>query len=135
MPFVQRDPVTQEIKNIFANLQPGFAVDWLADSDPMVLAFLQRDPDAKWGKLYTSLQSSVFLGKANAAAQISLPAATALMFLVSAITNTRDVNDLAWSVANVREAMSLTPIGDFTPEEIESINLIFIDCDFTFQIT
>jgi len=134
MLFVQRDPATQEITGAFANLQPGFAEEGLPDSDPMVLAFLERDPDAKWEKLYTSLQSSIFLGKANAAAQISLPAGTALMFLVSAITTTKDVNDLAWSVANVREAMAAIPIGDFTPEEIESINLIFIDCNFSYQI-
>jgi len=134
MPFVQRDPITQDITGAFANLQPGFAEEGLADSDPMVLAFLERDPSIDWQKLYTSLQSSIFLGKANAAAQISLSAGTALMFLVSAITTTKDFNDLAWSVANVREAMSATPIGDFTPEEIESINLIFIDCNFSYQI-
>jgi len=134
MPFVTRDPITEEITGGFANLQPGFAVEWLADSDPMVLAFLQRDSLPDWQKLYTSLQSSIFLGKANAAAQTSLPAATALMFLVSAITTTKDVNDLAWAVANVREAMAATPTGDFTPEEIESINLIFIDCNFSYQI-
>jgi len=135
MPFVQRDPITQDITGVFANLQPGFAVDWLADSDPMVLSFLQRDPPLDWEKLYISFQSSVFLGKANAAAQISLPAGTALMFVISAVTNTKDVNDLAWAVTNVREAMVATTIGDFTPEEIESINLIFIDCNFTFQLT
>ena len=130
--FVQRKD--GEIIGLFVNLQPGFAEEWLSDSDPRVLAFLQRIPPLDWEKLYISFQSSIFLGKANAAAQTSLPAGTALMFLVSAITTTKDVNDLAWSVANVREAMAATPIGDFTPEEIKSINLIFIDCNFTYQI-
>lgn len=37
MPFVQR--TSGEITGIFANLQPGFAEEWLPDDDPAIVAY------------------------------------------------------------------------------------------------
>lgn len=42
MPYVQRTNGT--ITGIFANPQPGFAEEWIADDDPEIAAFLNRPP-------------------------------------------------------------------------------------------
>ena len=43
MPFVSRDQ-GNNVTGVFANKQPGFAEENLADDDPAVLAFLSPPP-------------------------------------------------------------------------------------------
>ncbi len=43
MPYVQRD-TTGTINGAFANRQPGFADEFLADTDPALIAFLNPPP-------------------------------------------------------------------------------------------
>lgn len=60
MPYVQRDQ-TNAINGCFANPQPGYAEEWLDDSDPAVVAFLNPPP--------TPEQLRVAAVKANARRQ------------------------------------------------------------------
>jgi hypothetical protein len=43
MPYVQRD-IEGRICGVYANLQPGYAEEFLDDNDPAVLAFLNPPP-------------------------------------------------------------------------------------------
>lgn len=46
MPFVQRD-AQAKVQGCFAQRQPGIAEEFLADSDPAVVAFLNPTPDPR----------------------------------------------------------------------------------------
>jgi len=45
MPYVQRDG-SSNITGLYANPQPGYATEFLADTDPAVIAFLNPPPTA-----------------------------------------------------------------------------------------
>lgn len=88
-----------------------------------------------WDKLLVTLQSSDEWAKAYSASERTLKANTAYTTLLVVLTNTRQVGTLEWAVAKLREAMAtISGIGDFTVEEIESINQKLEDAGFSITL-
>lgn len=76
-----------------------------------------------WDKLIAALDSSPEWERAYTASERTLKANTAFTTLMSALTSIRKVETLQFALSKLREAMSgISGLGDFTPEEIASIN-------------
>ena len=76
-----------------------------------------------WNHLESNLTGSSAWAKAYAASELTLKANSAFTTLLAILTSTRQTVRLIWAIAKLREAMlSIPEIGDFTKEEIASIN-------------
>ncbi len=89
-----------------------------------------------WDKLITLLDSSPEWGRVYAAAEKTLKANTAFTTLLTTLTNLRKLETLEFAIAKLREAMiGISGIGDFTAEEIASINQKLAECGFDLQLS
>ncbi|MBW4670423.1 MAG: hypothetical protein KME60_24160 [Cyanomargarita calcarea GSE-NOS-MK-12-04C] len=92
--------------------------------------------EENWDKLISLLQSSPEWAHAYTAAERTLKANTAFTTLLSSLTTLRKVETLQFALAKLREAMSsISGLGDFSAEEIASINQKLTDSGFDFQLT
>lgn len=88
-----------------------------------------------WDKLIAALDSSPEWERAYTASERTLKANTAFTTLMSALTSIRKVETLQFALSKLREAMSgISGLGDFTPEEINSINQKLEDAGFDLRL-
>ncbi|MCC5644812.1 hypothetical protein LC607_18075 [Nostoc sp. CHAB 5824] len=89
-----------------------------------------------WDRLISLLDSSPEWGRVYTAAERTLKANTAFTTLLSTLTNFRKIETLEFAIAKLREAMiGISGVGDFTAEEIASINQKLADCGFELQLS
>lgn len=89
-----------------------------------------------WEKLILLLENSPEWAKAYAASEKTLKANTAFTTLLTTFANLRKVENLIFAIAKLREAMAgISGIGDFTAEEINSINQKLAESGFDLQLT
>ncbi|MBH8566699.1 hypothetical protein I8748_31880 [Nostoc sp. CENA67] len=89
-----------------------------------------------WDKLISLLHNSPEWARAYAAAERTLKANTAYTTLLTTLSSFRRLENLEFAIAKLREAMSgIAGIGDFTSEEITSINQKLTDCGFDLQLS
>ena len=101
-----------------------------------ILPIIPENSVPNWDKLILLLDNSPEWGRVYAAAEKTLKANTAFTTLLTTLTNLRKVETLEFALAKLREAMSaISGIGDFTAEEIASINQKLTDCGFDLQLT
>jgi len=110
--------------------QPTEGHRWDGDTNTWLLpAMPLKDND--WERLQASFRGTALMGKCFTAAGQDLTCNAAFTMLYGAITQTRNLDDFAWSLGQMRAAMTANPeIGDFTPEEINSINAALTDAGF-----
>lgn len=89
-----------------------------------------------WDMLVASLFNSPEWAKAYSASEKTLKANTAFTTLLTTLTNLRRVETLEFAIAKLREAMTgIAGIGDFTTEEIASINGKLTAAGFDLQLS
>ncbi|MDM9583079.1 hypothetical protein [Nostoc sp. GT001] len=119
--------------------QPSLEHYWDSTTNTWQLPQLITIPQIKvenWDKLILLLDSSPEWGRVYAAAEKTLKANTAFTTLLTTLTNLRKVETLIFAIAKLREAMTgISGVGDFTSEEIASINQKLTDCGFELQLS
>jgi hypothetical protein len=110
--YVQR--TNDKITGAFANLQPGLAEEWLADSDPELQMFL-NPPKLNWQGLETSLRNTDLFAIAYGS-----PDARAFNLLLYAFSNTTGTDvarlaDLQFAIAQIRASLP----EDYTAEQLQ----------------
>ncbi|MBW4443070.1 MAG: hypothetical protein KME10_17890 [Plectolyngbya sp. WJT66-NPBG17] len=76
-----------------------------------------------WTGLIDSLRGTLIWQKSFTAAGRTVRANAAWTLLYGTLTSTQSLPDLAFAIAELREAMrGITAIGDFTSEELDSLN-------------
>lgn len=88
-----------------------------------------------WDKLISLLQNSPEWGRAYTASERTLKANTAFTTLLTTLTTLKKTETLEFALAKLRESMSaISGLGDFSAEEIASINQKLIECGFELQL-
>lgn len=106
------------------------ALSW-EEPEAFVIPSLPLD----WDKLIAALDSSPEWERAYTASERTLKANTAFTTLMSALTSIRKVETLQFALAKLREAMSgISGLGDFTTEEIASINQKLAQAGFELRL-
>jgi hypothetical protein len=89
-----------------------------------------------WDKLISLLDNSPEWGKVYTAAEKTLKANAAFTTLLTTLTNFRKVETLEFAIAKLRGSLiGISGVGDFTTEEIASINQKLTDCGFDLQLS
>jgi hypothetical protein len=119
--------------------QPSNEHYWDSTTNTWQLPQLIRIPQIKtenWDRLISLLDSSPEWGRVYAAAEKTLKANTAFTTLLTTLTNLRKVETLEFAIAKLRVAMAgISGVGDFTSEEIASINQKLTECGFDLQLS
>jgi hypothetical protein len=124
-------------ENILAKpQQPSPSHYWDAINNEWVLPFIPPVFVAEdWDKLTSLLDNSPEWGRAYSAAERTLKANTAFTTLLTTLTTLRKIETLQFVIAKLREAMSaISGLGDFSAEEIASINQKLTECGFELQL-
>ncbi|MBW4677769.1 MAG: hypothetical protein KME52_28375 [Desmonostoc geniculatum HA4340-LM1] len=124
--IISPKPTKPEARAIWDNEQ----LEWIVPPPRQ----MPSTPD--WGKLIALLDSSPEWGRAYAASEKTLKANTAFTAMLTTLTNFRKTETLEFALAKLREAMTgISGVGDFTAEEIVSINQKLTDCGFELQLS
>jgi hypothetical protein len=103
---------------------------WVEPPEPVQISSI-----VNWEKLNISLTSSPEWQKAYRSSEENLKANSAFTSLLAILTSTRQTDRLVWAIGKLREAMvSIPEIGDFTKEEIASINNKLIAANFPNEV-
>lgn len=103
---------------------------------PPVASFSSAIPNSPdWNKLVESLENSPEWGRTYAASERTLKANTAYTTLMTVLGSLRKVETLQFALFKLREAMEgISGLGDFNPDEVDSINQKLKAAGFEFQI-
>lgn len=75
--------------------------------------------DHNWEALTNTLRQSSAWARVYGASTISLACNTAFTLLLTTLTKTNNLDDLRFSLVQLRASLVETPLGDFNEEEIE----------------
>lgn len=95
-----------------------------------------EDPDPlpsipNWKQLENSLRNTPLWAKVFQASTLSLKAQSAYNLLYGSLTTTHNLDDFRFSITFLRASMSeIVEIGDFTTEEISTINALLFNSNF-----
>lgn len=103
--------------------------EWV-EIPPITLTFItQYGPN--WSGLLSDLRGSEVWEKSFIAASTSIAANAAWTLLCSTLTGTnRHLPDLMFSIGALRAAMINSEVGDFTADQVATINTIMVDRGF-----
>lgn len=92
-------------------------------------------PTANWEGLIAALRGTPIWAKTFSAAGRTVKANAAWTLLYGTLTATRNLEDLQFAIAEMRGAMrGVSAIGDFTPEELATLNQLLQDHGFSFTL-
>lgn len=102
--------------------------EWV-EIPPIDLTFItQYGPD--WSGLLSDLRGSEVWEKSFIATSTSIAANSAWTLLYGTVTNTKHLPDLMFSIGALRNAMVNTEGGDFTADQVATINTIMTNRGF-----
>lgn len=115
-----------------AHIWDNFNKEWVLPASPVIAL----PASSNWDLLLSSLHNSPEWDRAYTASERTLKANTAYTTLLTILATTRHIDGLQNILAKLREAMSaISGVGDFTPEEIASINGKLAAAGFDLQLS